>query len=149
MGAQAEGRGVVTLRAERRDGHRLVTVMSAVGLVAAVAMAVFGLPSLPLHGPLHYAGIMSPTCGATRAAWFTARGDIALAWTYNPLGIVAVTAAVLAVGRTLIGMATSWWVSWSVTTTPWKRRTLYAAILCVVLALEVRQQSRAGLLMGP
>lgn len=140
---------MVALRVQRSDGHRLVTVVSAVGLLAAVAMAIFGLPSWPLHGPLHYAGVMSPTCGATRAAWFTARGDLGLAWTYNPLGILAVLGAVLAVARTVVGVATSRWVSWSVTANPWKRRVLYLVALAVVVVLEVRQQSRADLLMGP
>ncbi len=142
------GAGWLELGMERRDTHRAVTIVSAAGLTAAVAMAVFGLPSVDLHGPLHQIGIMSPTCGATRAAWFTARGDLALAWTYNPLGILAVAAAALAVARTVMGLATTRWVRWAVTTTPWKRRVLYLAALTLVLALEVRQQSRAGLLMG-
>ena len=88
------------------------------------------------------------TCGGTRAAWFTARGDLGLAWTYNPLGIAAVAAAALAVARTVVGLVTTRWVTWSVTTTPWKRRVLYIAALALVIALEARQQSRAGLLMG-
>ena len=134
---------------EAGDTHRAVTVLSAAGLAAAVALAVFGLPSIDLHGPLHRIGIMSPTCGATRAAWFTVRGDLSLAWTYNPLGIAAVVAAALAVTRTAVGLATTRWVTWAVTTTPWKRRVLYAAALTLVIALEIRQQSRAGLLMGP
>ncbi len=134
---------------ERHDSHRSVTIISAVGLAAAVAMALWGLPAIDLHGPRHRWGVMGPTCGATRAAWFTAQGDLGRAWTYNPLGNLAVVLAGLAVVRTLIGLTTSRWVMWSVTGATTRRRILYAVALVLVTALEVRQQSRATLLMGP
>jgi hypothetical protein len=53
--------------------------------VVAAALAVWGLPSLDIHGPLHRLGVMDLLCGGTRAAYFTVTGRWATAWEYNPL----------------------------------------------------------------
>ena len=66
------------------------------GASIAVAMAIYGLPAVDLHPPLHRLGIMDPLCGGTRAARYAAQGRFEDAWTYNPLGIVAVYGALLA-----------------------------------------------------
>ena len=76
-----------------RDGHRGVTCLAALGATTAVAIAIFGLPGIDLHPPLHRLGIMDPLCGGTRAARYAAQGQLAEAWTYNPLGIVTVYGA--------------------------------------------------------
>ncbi len=133
----------------RTDSMRLITVVGFLGLAAAAAMAVFGLPPVDLHGPQHYYGIMSPTCGATRAARLTAQGDLVGAWRYNPMGIVAAVAALVASARLLVGVTTRRWLEVQIA---WTRRRVWIAVAVAValgVLLEIRQQGRAELLMLP
>ena len=145
-GAVTQGASLTWAR-ERRDNHRLVTAVGVVGLVMAVAMAVFGLPPVDLHGPLHRFGVMDPLCGGTRAARYTAQGEWALAWRYNPLGIVTVVAAVIATVRLAIGLAARTWLNAYLAWTPRTRRIAVAVGLTFFVVLTVRQQMRAELLM--
>jgi hypothetical protein len=131
---------------ERGDDHRMITIVAFVGVAAAILVAVFGLPPIDLHGPLHYLGVMDPLCGGTRAARYAMLGDLRLAWRYNPLGIVAVLGSAAFVGRAMIGAITGRWISVTVVWTP-RRSPLVVAVALVLLAvLEVRQQLLAPLL---
>ncbi|GAB2447939.1 hypothetical protein GCM10027062_31970 [Nocardioides hungaricus] len=129
------------------DAMRIVTVGGVVGLAAAVAMAVFGLPSVDLHGPLHRMGIMDPLCGGTRSARLTAQGRLGEAWEYNPLGIAATVAAAAAVGRVIIVVAARRWVNVQVSWTSRRVRVAVAILVALLILLEIRQQGRADLLM--
>ena len=128
------------------DRHRVLSVVAAAGFVAAIALAVIGLPAVDLHGPLHQWGIMDPFCGGTRAARFAMQGQWALAWTYNPLGIAAVAAAALGVVRLLSGLLSGRWVNVSVSWTPRLRRSVLMVLSVFLVVLEVRQQSLADML---
>jgi len=119
-----------------------------VGVVIAGAMAVFGLPPVDLHGPFHRFGIMDPLCGGTRAARYTAQGEWALAWKYNPLGILAVLGATAVTIRTVIGALTRRWIAVQIYWTPRRRRAAILIVLALLVALEVRQQLRADLLIA-
>ena len=130
------------------DRHRLVTAVALVGLVAAAAMAVFGLPPVDLHGPFHRLGIMDPLCGGTRAARYAAQGQWALAWEYNPLGIITVVGAVAATVRTATGAILGRWLTADVAWNPRRRRLALGVLATLVVLLEVRQQLRADLLMA-
>ena len=129
-----------------RDRMRLVTVVGVSGVIAAAAMAMFGLPPIDLHPPLHRLGIMDPLCGGTRAARLTMQGRLGAAWAYNPLGIVATVAAVAAVARVVIGVATRHWVNLRINWSPRSRRLALALLILATIALEVRQQGQADLL---
>lgn len=133
---------------ERRDRHLWATVVGTAGLGAATAMAAFGLPPVQLHGVHHYLGIMDALCGGTRAAASTAQGDWAQAWRYNPLGIVAVLAASAAALRALVGVLAGRWLTLAVALTPRQARALAVIAVAVFVALTVRQQLRADLLMA-
>ena len=133
---------------QRGDRHRLISVFAFVGLGIAAAMAVFGLPPVDLHGPFHRFGIMDPLCGGTRAARYTTLGEWALAWKYNPLGILAVLGAAAVTGRSLLGLLTRRWLNLAFSWTPRRRRLAITMILVLLVALEVRQQLRADLLMA-
>ena len=111
-------------------------------------MAVYGLPPVDLHGPLHRLGIMDPLCGGTRSARFTAQGDLIQAWRYNPLGILTVIIAVTATVRTLSGVVTGRWLSVQMTWTPDRRRMAVGVLVVLLVALDVRQQLRADLLIA-
>ena len=128
------------------DRSRTLTGMAVAGFAAATGLAVLGLPTVDLHGPLHQWGIMDPFCGGTRAAYYTVHGQWALAWTYNPLGIVAVIAVVAGVARGLVGMISGRWVNVSVSWTPKRRWLVIVALAVFVVVLEARQQSLADLL---
>lgn len=129
-----------------RYRHRVVTGLGLAALAAAAGMAVFGLPPVDLHGRLHHVGIMDPLCGGTRAAAYTARGEWALAWRYNPLGILAALAATAAVLRAVVGLLTRRWVT--VAWTPRRVRTVAVTATVLLVALTVRRQMRADLLIA-
>lgn len=131
----------------RRDRWRTLTVLAAAGALLAAAMAVFGLPPADLHGPVHRAGIMDPFCGGTRATRFAARGQFGRAWTYNPLGIVVVLGAAALLIRAVIGVISRRWLTVDLQLGPWGRRLLLVSVVLVVVALEIRQQSRVELLL--
>ena len=128
---------------------RWMTILGATGLAAAGAMAAFGLPSIDLHGPLHRMGIMDPLCGGTRAARLTAQGHLLEAWRYNPLGIFATIGAAFAVARLVVGVAFRRWLYVRVAWTPRRIRLALAVLALATVALEIRQQGRADLLLRP
>lgn len=132
---------------ESRDRYWWATFASVGLLAIAGGMAVLGLPPIDLHGPNHWFGIMDPLCGGTRSARYTAQGHLALAWKYNPLGILTVVTVAALVLRALAGVTTRHWVAVEI---GWTRRGRWIAITAVALlliALEIRQQGRAELLM--
>jgi anti-sigma factor RsiW len=127
---------------EAHDSHRLVTRFSLLGLSAAGALGVFGVPRVDLHGPLHHVGIMDPLCGGTRAAFLLSRGEWGAAWTYNPVVFPLAVAAALLLLRTVVGALSGRWVSVRVS----RRRLLVVLLVLALAALELRQQLHADLL---
>ena len=130
------------------DRYRDWTWLATAGTLAAVVMAIWGLPPLDLHGPLHYLGVMDPLCGGTRAARYTAQGQWGAAWRYNPLGILAVLGAALLVLRGAVGVTWGRWWTPAVVIGPRLRRGLVVALVAGLVALEIRQQLLAPLLMA-
>lgn len=132
---------------EDRDRYGAVTVLAIFGVIAAFAMAAFGLPPVDFHGPLHYIGIMDPFCGGTRAARYAAAGNLRMAWKYNPLGIVVVFAAGAVVARALVGVTTGRWVTPTIHWTTRGHRTVLIITAVLLVVLEVRQQLLAQMLL--
>ncbi len=143
------GRPTISIAWSRVDELRIVTIVGVVGLAAAIAMALVGLPSVDLHGPLHHLGIMDPLCGGTRAARLTAQGNFTAAWKYNPLGVLATLAAGGALVRLAIGVLGRRWLNIQVAWTPRRIRIALALLLVASILLEIRQQGRADLLLKP
>ena len=143
----ASDAGWIKVSCDASDGLRIVTVIAVLGAAAAVVLGLAGLPSVDLHGPLHKTGIMDPFCGGTRAAHYTMIGQWGLAWKYNPLGIAAVLGAGLAVVRALVGVALGRWLNLALPSSPRRRAVLFGVVVLLVVALEVRQQLRADLLL--
>lgn len=140
------------IRVERSDAHpwltRVTTALAAFGLAIAGAMAVWGLPSVDFHGPLHHMGIMDPFCGGTRSAYLTTQGDLAGAWKFNPLGIASVLGAGVVVLRTLTGWLAGRWLNVHTDFSRAQRRALWAIVILGVVLLTIRQQMQADLLMA-
>lgn len=134
----------VTVAVDQVDKHRPITWLAVVGAAAAAAMAVFGLPPVDIHGPLHFVGIMDPMCGGTRSVRYAFRGEWGLAWTYNPLGLPVAAGGVLAVLRAVAGWVTGRWVAVHIR----GQRALLVVALVATAALAVRQQLHASLLIG-
>lgn len=142
-------RGVpIRLAVDSQDRYRWITLASIGLLAIAAGMAAFGLPPIDLHGPAHWVGIMDPLCGGTRAARYTALGEWGLAWRYNPLGIVTVVAVALLVLRAILGGLTRRWIALDVTWTRRGHRVAGIVVALLLIALEIRQQGRADLLMA-
>lgn len=142
--------GTLLFSVDRQDRHRgltlLTTTLASVGVAIALALAVFGLPGVDLHPPLHHLGIMDPLCGGTRAARLTVQGDLAGAWNYNPLGIVVVSGAIAALARSALGAVAGRWLNVQLRLTVRQRRTLIAVAVALTILLEIRQQMRSDLL---
>lgn len=134
---------MAAVRWENHDRHVALTQLAAVGVAAALLMAVFGQPPYGFHGPLHYLGIMSPTCGMSRGVmWFT-RGDLALAWEYNPASLLVIPAGLVALIRAVFGRFTGRWPNLFFQWNWW----ILGPLITAVVALAVRQQLHAELLM--
>jgi hypothetical protein len=123
----------------RTGSKRLLTAGAAVGLLVAVAFAVFGLPPVDVHPPFHYVGVMDPLCGMTRGSVATVRGDLARAWWYNPGSPFVILGGLALVGRWVGGRAAGVWVEARLRRTPWT----VAVVGLLTLALEVNQQMHA------
>lgn len=132
---------------ERDDVHPVWTWLAVTGLVIAVALALFGLPPVDLHGPLHRLGIMDPLCGATRSWYLITQGQLREAIRYNPAAPILLVATVVACARAAVGWATGRWVTVRVS----RRISLPHMVVLViaVAALEINQQLHAELLMAP
>lgn len=143
-GAASVPRWLVPVRftVEGRDRHRWAGYVALAGLAAGVLMAVFGLPPVDIHGPVHYLGLMDPGCGGTRSVWAAMNGDFATSWEYNPLGIPLLAGAALVLLRLVAGLAGGRWINVEVRS--WPTLAVVAAVLFA--ALTVRQQMRADLL---
>ncbi|MET9833550.1 DUF2752 domain-containing protein [Streptomyces sp. NPDC006385] len=111
--------------------------------MAGTAMAVWGMFPVDLHGPGHFAGIMAPTCGLTRSVVSVFRGDLAMAWRYNPLGLLIAFSAVAALARLAAGAVTGRWPVLRIR----PGRAGWIILALALVALEIRQQSQADLLM--
>jgi len=108
------------------------------GLVGALYLRVVGLPGADLHGPLHRAGIMDPFCGGTRATLMLVRGDVAAAWSWNPLVPLLAVACVAILIRLVAGLASGRWVSLGGSRRAW---TIFIAAF--LLVIEINQQLQA------
>ncbi|MEU0108457.1 DUF2752 domain-containing protein [Streptomyces sp. NPDC006251] len=97
-----------------------------------------------LHEPTHYAGIMAPTCGLTRSVVAVFRGDVAMAWRYNPAGLLVAAASVAMLARLVIGAAVGRWLVFRLR----PGRVGWIVLGLALVALEIRQQGRAELLMS-
>lgn len=129
------------LRFEPVDEYRCLTVLAGMLVIGVALLAVVGIPSADLHGPLHYRGIMDPFCGATRAMYLTAHGDLREAMRYNPGAPILLVGAGIVVLRAAVGAVSGRWL-----TVAFPRRIAAALLAVALVVLEINQQSDAALL---
>ncbi|MGY1948679.1 DUF2752 domain-containing protein [Nocardia asiatica] len=143
------GRSTVPATANRAGGDRLkwLTLSALAFLVGAAALRVVGVPSVDLHGPTHFLGLMDPFCGGTRATYLLLTGDASESLRYNPGVLVLAVVVGLAMARGAVGVLTGHWIQFAVR--PGVGRALRILAVVTVLGLWVRQQINADLLTQP
>jgi hypothetical protein len=142
--AAGRRRSSAAVVSRRADENPVWTRIALGGLAIAVLLAIFGLPPVDLHGPLHYLGVMDPLCGGTRSVYLTLHGHLREALHYNPAGPMLVVAALAVLIRAAVGRLTSYWVR----VRPPRRLSIAVGVVALV-ALEVNQQLHVALLTQP
>lgn len=121
-----------------------MTRLALLGVPLVSAAALVGLPPVDLHGPLHYLGVMGPTCGITRGVMWTARGELARAWQFNPASLLVLPAMAALLIRATLGRVRGRWLNLTVRWRPW----LWIVPAILLLLLAIRQQLNAEFLLN-
>lgn len=131
--------GSVEFGQSARDEMWWLTALSVGGLVVAGLLAAIGGYPFDTPMPTHAVGWVEPSCGLTRGSTAIARGDLAVAWRYNPASFVVIGLGVVGVLRILVGLATRRWVWLSVRPS----RLGWATLLICFLGFWAYQQANA------
>lgn len=132
----------VQLRWDHDDSLTWSAPLAFGGLAAASLLAIFGMPPVNLHGPLHFIGVMDPLCGMTRGVAASMRGDLLTAWRFNPASPLVPILGLTAIARWAYGRLVGRWL-----TVRYRRTTISTTMIAVaVVALEINQQMHADLL---
>ncbi|HAM23490.1 MAG TPA: hypothetical protein DCQ04_14750 [Actinobacteria bacterium] len=91
-----------------------LTWFMAAGMLLAGVFAIVGLPPFDLPMPTWAFGVVTPTCGLTRASTALAKGQFGVAWAFNPAAYVLALVAVATAVRFVYGLVTKRWINVSV-----------------------------------
>lgn len=132
--------GAWTVSIDGTDRMAWFTHLAVAGMaVASVLAAVGGLPfDLPM--PTHAVGMVEPTCGMTRATMAILRGDLAIAWRFNPGAFAVVAFGIVGVVRWAIGAVSHRWINVS----GGHRRLFLSVAVVLFAALWAYQQTHAS-----
>lgn len=125
------------------DRARYLLVLGAAAILGGVGLRVGGLPKVDPGGPLHSAGIPCPFCGGTRATLAFVRGDVAAAWSWNPVVPLLAVLVVVVIVRAGFGRLTGRWLEVFV-----PRRLILGVAVLSLAALQVNQLLQAERLLG-
>ena len=114
-----------------------------IGAAVAAGFAVLGLPPVSLPMPTFAIGLVTPTCGLTRASTALARGDLATAWAFNPASFLVASWSLFALGRWVVGSARGRWLNLRFRPT----RAAWTYLAAAFVILGVNQQMHAELIM--
>jgi hypothetical protein len=134
----------VALRWEGHDRHPTTTRLALIGIPLAALLAFAGLPPIDIHGPLHYLGIMGPTCGMTRGVMWTTRGDVFRAWQFNPASLLVLPTMIGLTIRAVHGRLSHRWLNLHIRWRPW----LWIIPAAILLLLSIRQQLNVEFLLA-
>jgi hypothetical protein len=127
-----------------RDQARWVTWTTILGLMAAAALALVGGLPFDLPMPSYRLGVVTPTCGLTRGSTALVRGDVTLAWRYNPASFIVIAFGALGVARTAAGVLASRWIVVNCT----RSRTAWILIGGSIATFWLYQQSNAEFIIN-
>lgn len=148
MADRQESGSLVSVSLVGEDEHRFWTAASAAVLIGAAALAVLGGSPVDLPMPTHAVGWVTPTCGLTRGSTAIVRGDLPLAWSYNPASFVVAAIVAVGLGRAATGRLTGRWVRLQTRTGP-KAVTVASVVVIGMLAvLWVHQQANADFIIN-
>lgn len=126
------------------DENRWVTSTVIGSMLFVVVLVVIGGSPIDLPMPTHAFGWVEPTCGLTRGSTALLRGDLGLAWKYNPASFLLVGGAFVWIVRTVVGWSTRCWLNLTVRPT-----TLSVAVIAIGSGLLWRvQQSNAEFIIA-
>lgn len=131
------------VRVEDHDALPWLVGIALTGVLGALILRWFGLPGADLHGPLHRGGIMDPFCGGTRATLVLSRGDVAGAWSWNPLVVLLAAVILLVLARAVMGTVTKRWVNLYL-----PRRYAVGGLVVLMIIIAINQQMQADRLMN-
>jgi len=132
----------VEMRWDHDDSLTWAAPLAFGGLTAATMLAIFGMPPVNLHGPLHFIGVMDPLCGMTRGVAASLRGDLLTAWRFNPASPLVPALGMAAIVRWACGRIAGRWL-----TVRYRGSAISATVIAAaVVALQVNQQLNADLL---
>ncbi len=136
--------GRVAMSVEDHDVMRWWTWLSVGGLVAAAVLALIGGFPFDTPMPTHTVGWVEPTCGLTRGSTAIARGDLALAWRYNPAAFAVVTFGAVGIIRASLGSLTGRWLRISLR----PRKAGWILLSAAFAGLWAYQQSNAEFIIN-
>lgn len=136
--------GRVAVSAEDRDPMRWWTWLSVGGLATAAVLALIGGFPFDTPMPTHTFGWVEPTCGLTRGSTAIVRGDLALAWRYNPASFAVIAFGATGIIRASFGALTGRWLHISL----WPRKTGWILLAAAFVALWAYQQSNAEFIIN-
>lgn len=111
---------------------------------AAPAMALVGVPRVPLMWPFYRLGVVLPGCGLTRGVVALAAGDPVGAWRWNPAAFLVAALVPVAIIRFVVGVRTGRWLDVEVHLRWW----LVTGAVAAIGALWMHQWANAAALMG-
>lgn len=125
------------------DRQTKVTWATVGGVLLATVLAVIGGMPFDLPMPTHLVGWVEPSCGLTRGSTAIARGDLGLAWRYNPASVAVMASGALGTVRAAVGLLSGRWVNVDGRVGP----LVWATLFVVVVLLGLHQQANAQFVM--
>lgn len=125
------------------DAAPWLTWVSAIGLATAAVLAVVGGLPFDIPMPTYRFGVVTPTCGLTRGSTAIARGDLGLAWQYNPASFAVIGLGAIGLTRGVVGFTTRRWVTVNCT----RSRIAWVLIAVAIVAFWLYQQSNADFII--
>lgn len=126
-----------------RDGAPWLAALAGALVLGATYLRIWGLPPDELDSPTDSLGVPCPFCGGTRAALALVHGDLAAAWSWNPIAPALAALVLVVIGRAALGSLTGRWISVRAPRKLWL--VLFAVIL---IAVQVNQLLQADRLLG-
>lgn len=123
------------------DEMRWTRWVAGLIVVGALYLRLSG-PTIDTDGVLTSLGIVDPFCGGTRGMSALLRGDLGIAWRWNPLAPGVAVFAVLLIARLAVGFASHRWVN-----VGGRRRSWLMFVGAVLAVVWVNQQLQADRLI--